>query len=887
MDFPRGSTISRSAIKKPSNNARKRSVSQKKHKKSIDENEALTLLRHQISTSTEIPFVDTLSKKKLQSGMLLLGIVTEISTNNDRSMKIQVSLPHGMSTAIIIPPTLDFHSVAVSNGDKIRVAYHDDGSSSSFTLSPEFTQPNLAQQFQVLDHGISLQSTSLSAIVKSIEDHGYLLSFGSHVPLSIVGFLPFKDIDPNSSTYSIGTLLPNVFLSGSITKQDKLVVPCTLSPSHQRILPSTIPFFDFDFFIPGMLLSGLIVRNISNRGYVLSILSGTYYAILDLIHCREQYDIGKEITARILYTCTERKIIGLTVLQHLDYKNTLLESNRPAIGQLIDSKVIRVDQFYGLLMHSNSDNDSNIFSQYLHITKLGKKIINDQDFPKGTILQVCVSRIDHCDGLVQVCQYDNNNDSSILLGTMVKGIVTIITPKSVIVKISGTKMMGICPKFHWSESNNNSCTMQKDKKYRFRVLSYIDGSSKDDHNEHIGKVLLTRKISMIDSLFPPLYSPEQLCPILKNTPFYDAGTHGFVVATKDDGVIVAFYGSMKGYLPKSQIISNPLELGAVVHVRIVQCIDMQSGKYILTMLPRKTSEHDNSEKKKVTNIEHNTFADELEKQLLSEPNNPALWIKYMSEWTSRGDLIKARSIANRSLQTLPYHEEKDRLLIWSAWLHMEWHVMLGTFGNIVNEASKLDDVIKDSLQRAHEKRILLILWDMYWKTFMSEKSLARERIQSLIPIMLSKLKQSCKVHIFIWNYYANDNLLEADKQYHTSCAVLSNYPGKQIKYSTKIACSAYRFEQKERGRTIFETLISQHPKRFDIWIVYLQAEESSDMNYTRRLYERALGLRFSSKKMKTLFKMYLSYEKLHGNQKGVDHVQDLIRQYIDSDIGAL
>jgi rRNA biogenesis protein RRP5 len=49
----------------------------------------------------------------------------------------------------------------------------------------------------------------------------------------------------------------------------------------------------------------------------------------------------------------------------------------------------------------------------------------------------------------------------------------------------------------------------------------------------------------------------------------------------------------------------------------------------------------------------------------------------------------------------------------------------------------------------------------------------------------------------------------------------------------------------------------------------------------RRLYERAVSLKFSSKKKKTLFKMYLAFEREHGSARNVEHVQQLIRSYVN------
>ena len=110
---------------------------------------------------------------------------------------------------------------------------------------------------------------------------------------------------------------------------------------------------------------------------------------------------------------------------------------------------------------------------------------------------------------------------------------------------------------------------------------------------------------------------------------------------------------------------------------------------------------------------------------------------------------------------------------------------------------------------------------------------------------------------------------------------------------------------KDRGRTIFEGLITHYPKRYDLWLQYLDQEERiGDVDTTRQLYERAVHLNLSSKKMKSLFKRYvwsqekidwlflhrklrlcfiryLQFERDNGNDAArIKHVKDAVLQYL-------
>lgn len=98
----------------------------------------------------------------------------------------------------------------------------------------------------------------------------------------------------------------------------------------------------------------------------------------------------------------------------------------------------------------------------------------------------------------------------------------------------------------------------------------------------------------------------------------------------------------------------------------------------------------------------------------------------------------------------------------------------------------------------------------------------------------------------------------------------------------------------ERGRTVFEGLLSSFPKRIDLWNVLLDLEiKAGDADQVRRLFERVLGLQSSkkgaaisidaSKKLKPkqarfLFKKWLAFEeKLAAAEDGDEKMLEKIR----------
>ena len=56
---------------------------------------------------------------------------------------------------------------------------------------------------------------------------------------------------------------------------------------------------------------------------------------------------------------------------------------------------------------------------------------------------------------------------------------------------------------------------------------------------------------------------------------------------------------------------------------------------------------------------------------------------------------------------------------------------------------------------------------------------------------------------------------------------------------------------------------------------------TADQANIRRLFERVISMKMSSKKMKFFFKKYLEYEKKFGNEKGVEHVKAQATAYVE------
>ena len=85
----------------------------------------------------------------------------------------------------------------------------------------------------------------------------------------------------------------------------------------------------------------------------------------------------------------------------------------------------------------------------------------------------------------------------------------------------------------------------------------------------------------------------------------------------------------------------------------------------------------------------------------------------------------------------------------------------------------------------------------------------------------------------------------------------------------------------ERGRTIFEGLLSTFPKRLDLWNVLLDLEiKAGDKEQVRRLFRRVTGGKLKAKKAKFFFKRWLEFEEREGDAKSVEGVKARATEFV-------
>ncbi|EEQ35173.1 rRNA biobiogenesis protein rrp5 [Microsporum canis] len=281
---------------------------------------------------------------------------------------------------------------------------------------------------------------------------------------------------------------------------------------------------------------------------------------------------------------------------------------------------------------------------------------------------------------------------------------------------------------------------------------------------------------------------------------------------------------------------------------------------------------------------------DYERLLLGEPDSSLLWLKYMAFQLELGEVDKAREIADRALRTMSIGQDTEKLNVWVARLNLE-----NTFGN--------DDSLEEVFKSACEYNDAHEIYDRMASIFI--QSGKTEKADELFQAALKK-KVSSTPDFFL--NYANFlfDTMEAPQRGRDLLprALQSLPPHTHVEVTSRFGQLEFRSPNGdiERGRTVFEGLLSSFPKRIDLWNVLLDLEiKVGDEEQVRRLFERVLGIghgvvaadgskegpkkKLKEKQAKFLFKKWLAFEEKiasDGDLKMVDEVKARAADYVRS-----
>ena len=267
-----------------------------------------------------------------------------------------------------------------------------------------------------------------------------------------------------------------------------------------------------------------------------------------------------------------------------------------------------------------------------------------------------------------------------------------------------------------------------------------------------------------------------------------------------------------------------------------------------------SSEEDSNEKKRKRRkeIEMDVTADmqtklpdsnaDFERMLLGSPNSSYLWIQYMSFQLQLSEIDKARAIGKRAIQTIHFREEQEKLNVWIALLNLEnSYGTDATMEAVFNDAARHNDTktihlrlaaIFDESQKYEVFSNALLIGTLARKVDRKRKSNTSEHAKSLdkaqrfghysanIIFDEGRWKTHASFCRVLCKVSRNGNV----SGQHFACVLGEHLHLSDLKTISKFAQIEYKLGDPERGRTIFEGIVDSHPKRWDIWSVYMDME---------------------------------------------------------------
>ncbi|EFJ44854.1 rRNA processing protein Rrp5/programmed cell death protein 11 [Volvox carteri f. nagariensis] len=451
------------------------------------------------------------------------------------------------------------------------------------------------------------EGLALGAVVRSVEDHGYTLSFGIK---GTSGFLRKKDHEAQFGegvALQVGGLI-DVVVRNAADKRNVLV-SCAPGDVAAAVTREAEGMSGLGAVLPGALLN-VKVRKVLSNGLLVSFLT-FFHGTVDLYHLpaasaaaaaaatggaagskdwRKLYPEGTKLRARLLYADLVRKRAGLSLLPHLAAQT--LPSPVPVLGSVFpEAEVVRLDAAGGpgLLLRMEGLPEGPV-AGYCHVSNAleEKKVAKEavaamaEKYKVGTKLPARVIGYRLLDGMASVTVRPSQVNAAVLSftdltpGMLVAGTVISVPDRDgdgpLLVQIAeGVK--GLVPPLHASELTGAAAaaagkTSGGKRRIKVKVGDRVEARVLD-LDLGARKVTLTLRKAFLATKAAPLVSAAQAVP--------GSRFHGMVTGLHDRlGVFVSFFSGLSGLashddlgLEPGQDVKEAFGIGQVVRATIL------------------------------------------------------------------------------------------------------------------------------------------------------------------------------------------------------------------------------------------------------------------------------------------------------------------------------
>lgn len=207
---------------------------------------------------------------------------------------------------------------------------------------------------------------------------------------------------------------------------------------------------------------------------------------------------------------------------------------------------------------------------------------------------------------------------------------------------------------------------------------------------------------------------------------------------------------------------------------------------------------------------------DFERLVLKSPNSADVWIKYSKFFLDNVETEKARIVCRRALKTINFRMEKEKLKLWLHLIFIEAkYGGLEKLYEIIEEAAQTNDKFL-LYQRA--SKVLITCGELDEADKMYDhliRKLGGKKIPDIWIEYVTFLMENKKDITRAREIY-DQVVKQFDQQkQHQDC----------IHFRSRYAHLEFKLGDAERGKTLFENLISEYPKRKDLVSVYEGAKK--------------------------------------------------------------
>uniref|UniRef100_A0A1B6DWD4 Pre-mRNA-splicing factor Syf1/CRNKL1-like C-terminal HAT-repeats domain-containing protein n=1 Tax=Clastoptera arizonana TaxID=38151 RepID=A0A1B6DWD4_9HEMI len=266
-------------------------------------------------------------------------------------------------------------------------------------------------------------------------------------------------------------------------------------------------------------------------------------------------------------------------------------------------------------------------------------------------------------------------------------------------------------------------------------------------------------------------------------------------------------------------------------------------------------------------LEHNPqSADQFDRIILANPENAALWIKYMAFHLQATEIDKARAVARRALQTISHHNEGEKFNIWVALLNLE---------NNYGSEENLKSLFEEALKKNDEYLVYSTMIEMYSS---GNKIYDAEVIAK---IMIKKFRTEHNSWLHIIKVFMKYQMFEKARSFYMKAAqhlTKKEYVNLTVQFAKLESECGFA-----SAHALYENILISFPDRIDIWMVYIDILiKENNIHQARNIIQRAISLKLPIKKMKSLYSKWLNLEEKFGNEDDVKRVKEAAFQYINN-----